>query len=462
MIMTIKVDKPKMITKFPGPKTQSYLELMKKLDWSGGAFRIISPIPILLDEGRGALLKDIDGNIYLDMESGLHAVSIGYCHPRLINAACEQIKKLPFNSMQPTLPKIKLEEELVNLAPGDFRKKVFLGSGGGTEALNVAARIVKLHKERSTFISFWGAYQGRTGEAAALSASFKKKKGSRPWAADVIRLPYPYCYRCPFGLEYPDCDIQCVSFIENMLETEKYGFYEPDTGETDIGAVFVEPILGSGKIVPPDEWLPRLRTICDKYGFLLVTDEVQTGLGRTGRWFASEHWGVAPDVMCLSKPLGGGIWPLSAVVAKSELFQGWSSSTWATTFNDNVLGCAIGLENIKILKEERLVERSAELGKYCLKIFQDMMDDHEIIGEVQGKGLCIGIELVKDRETKEPATTEAQDILLKMIEDGLLVFMHGPFNNRISFAPPLIITKEQIDIALEIMDDTMTKAEEKI
>jgi len=437
---------PKIITSIPGPKAKEVIERHKKSIMTS----TIAPYPMVGVEGSGIYVKDIDGNIFMDFAAGVAALPLGHCHPKVVEAVKKQVETLMhfagndfYNPWQ-----VELAEKLKEITPGDFDKRVFF-SNSGTEATECALKLAKRHTKRPRLLSFIGAFHGRT--MGSLSLTFSKpvhRKAYEPMMGGVLYTPYAYCYRCPFKLEYPDCDLWCVHFIDEVL-------FHHVTYPEEVAAIFVEPIQGEGGyVVPPKGFLKELEKLCRKYGILLVCDEVQSGLGRTGKMFACEHDGVEPDIIEMAKALGGGL-SMGATVAKAELVD-WEAGAHSNTFGGNPVMCVAALTTIDTIIEEKLVENAAKVGEYTLKRLNEMMEEHELIGDVRGKGLMIGIEFVKNKESKEPFK-RVDDITVEAHKRGLILLSCGV--NAIRLAPPLTVSEKEIDKALEILNESIKVVE---
>ena len=264
-------------------------------------------------------------------------------------------------------------------------------------------------------------------------------------------MPYPYCYRCPMGQTYPGCEYKCIDFIREYLRK----VIPPE----EVAGVITEPIQGSsGYIIPPPEYYPQLKELCDEYGWLFIADEVQTGLGRSGKMFAIEHWGVVPDIICLAKALSGGMAPLGAMIARSDVMD-WEPGVHASTFGGNLVACAAAVEALKIIDEEKLVKRAADLGEHALKRLQEWQERSKIIGDVRGKGLLLAIELVKDKRTKEFAVKERDMVVREALDRGLIVFRGG--KSIIRIAPPLIMSRSELDLGLDLLEESLLEVERK-
>jgi len=371
-------------------------------------------------------------------------LAVGHSHPRVVKAINDQAEKLIHYSWTDFYykPLVDLAEQLTRIAPGSFAKKVFFCSSGA-EANEAAMKIARWHTRKPLFLSYTGSFHGRSFATMALTASKPiQRRHYFPLLPEVTHVPYPYCYRCPFGLTYPECNMWCVDFIEEEVLKK---FHPPE----DTAAMFVEPIQGEGGyVVPPDDYFQRLKKILDKYDILMVDDEIQSGMGRTGKWFAIEHWNVSPDIVATAKALASGL-PIGAAIARKELMD-WEAGSHANTFGGNPVACAAALQVINIIRDEKLMENATRQGAYLTKRLKEMQQRYPIIGDVRGKGLMVGAEFIKDQETKEPASKEAQEIMKKCFKRGLTIITAGSSTMR--FAPPLIITREILDEGLEIFE----------
>ncbi|MFX0089267.1 MAG: acetyl ornithine aminotransferase family protein [Promethearchaeota archaeon] len=385
----------------------------------------------------------------MDLNAGVAVMAVGHGHPEVLQAIREQSERLLHYSATDFyyVPFVNLAENLTRITPGDFNKQVFL-CNSGTEAIEAAFKCIRHHTRRPRMIAFVRGFHGRTLGSLSLTASkIQHRRGFFPLIPGVTHVPYPYCYRCVFKQEYPDCNFWCIDYIEEeVLNT----FIPPD----EVAAIVFEPIQGEGGyITPPPDYFKRLKKLADKHGILLLADEVQSGLGKTGKWFAVEHFGIVPDVVSTAKALASGL-PIGAMIAKSELMD-WEYGSHATTFGGNPISCHVANKVIEIIEKEHLMENATTQGDYIMKRFNELKEDLEIIGDVRGRGLMIGVELVRDRETKEPATDEAERIMLESWKNGLLLITAGLSTIRI--VPPLIITRELIDTALEIIGREIKK-----
>ena len=440
-IMLTTKSEPKIVVTPPGPKARElFAKYTDKLSRS-----VVGFYPLVVESASGCIVKDVDGNEFIDFNSGLAVMNVGHSHPRVVKAIKEQTEKLTHYSWTDFCyaPIVDLAEQLLAITPGMFTKQVFFANGGA-EANEAAMKMSRWHTRKTLFLAYTNSFHGRTFGTMSLTASKPvQRRHFFPLVPEVTHVPYPYCYRCPFHLTFPECNMWCVDFIEEEVLKK---FHPPE----DTAAMFIEAIQGEGGyVVPPEEYFPRLKKILDKYEILMVDDEVQSGIGRSGKWFAIEHWArVIPDIVTAAKALGAGL-PISAAIAKAELMD-WEGGSHANTTGGNPVACAAGLAVLNIIKDERLLENATKQGTYLMKRLREMQEKYPIIGDVRGKGLMVGAELVKDQETKEPATQEATEVINKCFRRGLAIITSG--KSTIRFAPPLIITRETIDAALLVLE----------
>lgn len=438
---------PRVVGPIPGPRAQEIIARDK---------RVMSPSyqraePVVGEEGWGVYVRDVDGNVFLDLSSGMFVLNYGYSNPKLVRAVQRQLAKLTHFAGTDFYceAQVKLAEKLVKITPGKFSKRVYFGNSGA-EAVEAAFKCARWHTRRPRMIAYTGAFHGRTFGAMSLSsASSKHHKFFAPLVPGVSFMPYPYCYRCPFGQSYPGCDFLCVEYIRDSLTKT--------IPAEEVAAVITEPIQGnSGYIIPPPEYYPMIKEICDEHGWLFIADEIQTGLGRSGKMFAVEHWGVTPDIVCVAKALAGGIAPIGAMIGNSEVMD-WEPGSHASTFGGNLLACVASLAALEILEEENLVEKAKVIGEWTLKRLQEMREEHRLIGDVRGMGMLLAIELVKDRDTKEPAVEERDAVVREALNRGLILFRGG--RSVIRIAPSLTIGKKELELGLDILDDSIAEVE---
>ncbi len=426
-------------------------------------FSLYDAPPIIESAGEGALIYDADGREYLDMMAGFSVNNIGYHRPEVLEALIEQYKKISQYGEMLNETRIKLSELLVKITPGEPPKKVFYGVTG-TDANEIAVKLVRSYTGRPYIVTHWGDYHGRSIGTSALTSSFSTWSQTYPVPpADtaVVRFPFPYCYRCPFGLNRDNCGMICTNYVDYMLKSSYYGLANPSKGLTNVAAFIIEPFQSAaGYIIPPDGYLEELYKIVKERDILFVVDEIQTGWGRTGKLWAVDHYpGVKPDITLVSKSIAGGL-PYSAVVGRKEIMDSWGPGAYSTTFAGYMLGAAAALKTIEIILNENLAYQAEKKGKYFLKGLKDLEEEHPIVGDVQAKGLYMGIEFVSNNE-KKPAEKETRWMASRLLQLGMLVKRSGYFGNRFALSPPLNITESQIDKAIEIFDRVFGEAEDK-
>ncbi|MCX9010660.1 MAG: aspartate aminotransferase family protein [Candidatus Methanoperedens sp.] len=402
------------------------------------------PYELVIDRAEGSTIYDIEGNSYIDFASSVAVMNIGYNCKKVKDAVCAQMEKMVhcgFSDFYAEMP-VKLAEKLCGMTGYE---KVFL-SNSGAEAVEAAMKLAFWYTKRSSMIAFYRAFHGRTLGALSLTSSKKRHKEHYP-SLRVVHSHYAYCYRCPFNLECPECGIACAKEIENTI-------FKRELSPEDTAAIVVEPIQGEGGfIVPPPEFHKEIRRICDENDVLLVSDEVQSGGFRTGKFMAMENFDVRADIVCMSKSIGGGI-PLGATLSTEEIMS-WQPGAHANTFGGNLLAAAGGLATLEFMESGRLGEKAIEKGNYLMQRLNEMKDRYPVIGDVRGIGLMIGIELVG--ENKAPAIQKREKIIKQAVEEGLILLPAG--DSVIRFVPPLIISKEEIDCGLEMFEKALKAAE---
>ena len=406
--------------------------------------------PLVVARARGAVVEDVDGNRYLDFTAGIAVVATGHSHPQVVEAIRKQAGQfLHMSGTDFYYPgQVRLAEVMDRIAPGNGPKRTFF-SNSGAEAVEAAFKLARYRTRRPLMVAFQGGFHGRTMGALSLTGSkAAQRRHFSPLVPGVTHVPYAYCYRCPYGLTYPSCKMHCVAVIRDQ-------YFKSFVPPEDVAAIVVEPIQGEGGVVvPPPEFHPMLAELAHEYGILYVVDEVQTGLGRTGKMFASQHWGVTPDIMAVGKGVASGL-PMGATVASAELMS-WPAGSHANTFGGNPVACEAALVTIELL-ERKLVANAETIGGYLQRELGELQGRHRLIGDVRGKGLMIGIECVRDRETKEMAVEERNEIVQRCFRKGLLLL--GAGQSVIRLVPPLMITKRDADVALEILDSVFREVE---
>ncbi len=411
----------------------------------------VNPIPI--KHAEGVYFWDANGKRYIDFSSQLMNVNIGHQHPTVIAAIKEQAEALCYaHPGMATEPRGRLGEILAEISPGDL-KKTFLCLGGA-EANENAIKMARLYTGRHKILAHYISYHGATHGAIALTGD-NRRWAVEPTMPGVVHTLNPYCYRCPFGWTRDTCHRECIDHIEDVIQYE---------GPENIAAIFLEGVVGSnGIIVPPDDYWPRMREICDKYGILLISDEVMSGFGRTGKWFAVDNWDVSPDIITMAKGVTSGYVPLGAVVVSEKIAQHFEDNKlWCgLTYSAHPLSCAAGVATVKVYEEDGLIENAAEVGKYLGEQLEELKTKHPSVGDVRYVGLFSVIEVVKDKSTKEPmATRNAKGAELNTMnavgahlrENGLFTFIKA---NMIFIVPPLCITRSQIDEGLDIISQAL-------
>lgn len=434
--------KPEITTALPGPKAA---ELIKKdsLYVSPSYTRVY---PLVVDRANGLWVHDVDGNMFLDFTAGIAVCATGHCHPRVVEAIKAQADRLLHMSGTDFyyVPQIALAEKLASLVAGARQHRVYFGNSGA-ESVEAAFKLARWHTQRELNIAFYGAFHGRTMGALSLTASKAiQKKHYHPFVPGITHIPYPYCYRCPYHMQYPGCELRCVQWIEDTL-------FRTTLPPEEVAAIFVEPIQGEGGyIVPPPEFHRRLHQVARRYGILYVADEVQTGMGRTGKMFAMEHFGVEPDIMALAKGIASGM-PLGAMVACAEIMD-WEAGSHASTFGGNPISCQAAMTTIELL-QEGLMTNAARQGDRLMQGLRKLQNTYECLGDVRGLGLMVAAELVKDRASKAPARSWRSRIINKAFQKGLLLLGCG--ENSIRFCPALTVTADQVDQCLTIFEEAV-------
>jgi len=410
---------------------------------------VFNMTPLIISEAKGARVKDITGKQYIDFAGGVGVLNVGHCPDALVEALRDQAGKYIHTCFHLMMyePYITLAEKLSHIVPGDFPKKTLLANSGA-EAIENGVKIARYFTKRPGVIAFEGGYHGRTLLALSLTGKVKPYKlGFGPFVPGVYRIPYAYCYRCPLGMEYPSCDLRCADYVKEVFRVH--------APSQEIAALVVEPVLGEGGIVvPPTGYLERVKGICSEEGIVFIADEVQTGMGRTGKMFACQHFGLAPDVLIVGKSLAGGL-PLSAVTGRGEIMDAPHVGGLGGTFSGNPLACRAAMEVIAMIQDNGLTSRAVEIGRRTVDRLKGFQEEFPIIGDIRWLGAMIGLELVRDRRTKEPATKETRHAIKSCYEGGLVITRSGAFSNVIRTLMPLVITDEEIDEGLSILEKVL-------
>ncbi len=398
--------------------------------------------------GEGACVEDVDGNVYLDFCAGIAVAATGHSHPDVVRAVTEQASKfLHISTDYYHEPQVALGEMLAEIAPFGDRARTFF-SNSGTEAVEAAIKLARYHTKRFNIIAFLGSFHGRTlGSLAMTSSRTVQRRGFGPMAPGVFHAPYANPYRCPIGASDADsCTRECLGYIERQILTH---LVSPD----EVAAILVEPIQGEGGyVVPPPEFLQGLAAIAAQHGMLFIVDEVQSGIGRTGKMFAIEHAGVKPDIIIAAKGIASGL-PMGVTIAREDVMD-WPVGAHSNTFGGNPVACAAAMATLKLVREG-LMQNAADVGQFLRKALEGLAERHRLIGDVRGCGLMIGIELVRNRQTKERAGTERDALVMAAFRRGLLVLAAGA--NTVRLSPPLVITKEHAQTAVSILDEALAE-----
>jgi 4-aminobutyrate aminotransferase/(S)-3-amino-2-methylpropionate transaminase len=399
---------------------------------------------------RGAILTDVEGRDYIDFGGGIAVMNVGHSHPKVVQAIKDQAEKFTHTCFMvtPYASPVKLAEKLCNAAPGDSPKAVMFANSGA-EAVENAVKIARYYTQKTGIIAFESAFHGRTLMGMTLTSKVKPYKyGLGPFAPEVYRMPYANCYRCPFGQDYPGCNVSCADHLEE--------FFINHVAAEQTAAIIIEPIQGEGGfIAPPKEYFQKLKAICEKNGVLMIADEVQTGMGRTGHMFAMDYYGVEADITTVAKSLAAGM-PLSAVIGKKEIMDSVHPSGIGGTYSGNPIACEAALAVFDIFETEDLLDRAKLLGEKLQTILHGFREKHPLIGDVRGVGPMIAIELVHDRAAKTPAPDQAKALVKYCLDKNLIILACGTFGNVIRFLMPLVITDEQLELGMQIIDNGLT------
>ena len=405
--------------------------------------------PAFIKEAKGAIMTDVDGRELIDFAGGIGVNNVGHSHPKVVQAIKDQADQFIHTCFHVGMydAYVELAAKLNELVPGDFPKKTMFANSGA-EAVENAVKIARYATGRPGIIALENGFHGRTQMTMSLTSKVMPyKHGFGPFAAEVSRIPSPYCYRCPLNKSYPSCGVACANYLEDFFITH--------VDPSSVAAIIAEPIQGEGGFVtPPPEYFPTLKSICEKHGILLIIDEVQAGAGRTGKFLAIEHWGIEPDIVTQAKSIAGGM-PLSAVTGRAELMDAPHPGGLGGTYSGNPLSCKAALAVMEILFEDGLLNRAKELGDILGNRFAKMQKANPIIGDIRGKGPMLALELIKDPDSREPAAAEAKKLTQICYEKGLVVLSCGNYGNVIRTLMPFVITDEQLDKGLSILEESL-------
>jgi len=447
--MSLSTSLPKIVTdSVPGPKSAELLKLRK--DNVTDAVGMLAPV--FVDRAEGAMVQDIDGNIFIDFVAGIGVLNIGHSHPEVVAAVKEQAERYfaPNINVFNYAEYPRLAEKLNEIIPIDGPKKTILVNTGA-EADENAVKLARRFTGRSEIICFAGAFHGRSYMTMALTSKVKPYKFNfGPMPGGVHRFPFPYCYRCPYALSRESCNLHCAKMFEDSFFLE---YVAPES----VAAIILEPIQGEGGfIIPPDEFVTELRKLCDKYGILLISDEIQTGYARTGKMFACEYWDVRPDIVVSAKSVAGGI-PVSCVTAREDIMACVGPGELGGTYSGNALATASALKVLEIMERDDFCAKARHIGEYAATRLAGFAKKYDIVGNVRGRGAMLAIEFVKDPVTKEPAKEACKAIIGECMQHGLVVLGAGVRDNNIRFLMPLVITDEQLAAGFDILDAAIAK-----
>ena len=440
-------------TPIPGPRSRELAQELILTETPNASGIAAGDIPVFWDTTRGANIWDVDGNRFVDLTAGFCVAIAGHSNPRIVAAIQAQAGRMMHSQggANPNALRVELTRRLARLAPGELKVSHIVNTGG--EAVEMALKTARLATGRHLVLAFQGGFHGKLLGALSVTSQNYYRTPFMDVITGTAHLPYAYCYRCAFGKCYPECDTFCADFVRYTLEM-------PDSGVSNVAAMIVEPVQGHGGwIVPPPEFLTKLRKICDDHGLLLIADEIINGFGRTGKMFAVEHSGVVPDILVVGKGLASGF-PIAAAIMRPELARAWHPMQHTSTFMGNPLGCAASLASLDEIEERGLVQRSAEIGRQMMGAARDMQKRHPLIGDVRGLGSMVGLEFVRDRRTKAPASTEGKRVVEELLARGVMATNYGgAYHNVLKMSPPLVITDEQLQFGLQCLDESIGAVE---
>lgn len=456
------------LRELPGKRSEELKQELFRYESGGTYWRAVfeegNKIPVF-ERQNGVRQWDADGNEYIDTYGPFAASCLGHTPEIVIDEVYKQAKTLMHLADMPSIPRAEFVKELASIAPKGMDGVVHT-EVGGSAAVELALQIAEYYTKEPQhgIISYYGAYHGRmsAGLSATPCAYYREKvPGIKN---DITRIPFPYCYRCFYGREYPSCDMFCLTALKSMFETPECGLYDPITKTNLISTLIVEPAqFHGGGVYAPKEYFKGVKELCDEFGIVFIADEIAIGMGRTGKWWCIENYDVIPDLITTSKALSAGVWPLSAVIGKREIMDIWNGNPdkHMGTWHGSALGCRAATVTIQELKKQDMLEKVKVKGKYFKDGLLQLQKRHRLIGLVEGLGLGLGIELVRDRKTKQPADVETEYIVNRALEYGVLINLSSYYGNRMTFMPPYVITEKDIDLVLEVLDRCLLEAEQK-
>ncbi|GAB4246209.1 MAG: 4-aminobutyrate--2-oxoglutarate transaminase [Thermoleophilia bacterium] len=402
-------------------------------------------------QAKGATITDVEGREYIDFAGGIGVMAVGHCHPKVVAAVQKQAAAFSHTCFHVVMYEayVELARKMNAAAPGDFAKKTMLANSGA-EAVENAVKIARYATGRDAVIAFEDAFHGRTLLTMSLtSKTMPYKKGFGPFASEVYRLPYAYCYRCPLGMTYPSCGVTCADLLSDAFKNY--------VGAEEVAAVLAEPVLGEGGfVVPPKEYFPKIKKICEENGILFIADEVQSGFGRTGTLFAIENWGVAPDIMTSAKSMAAG-YPLSGITGRAEVMDAPHVGGLGGTYGGNPVACRAALAVFEIIAEENLLDRAKVIGARITQAFTELQKELPVVGDVRGLGAMVALELVTDRDSKTPAADLTKALVGRAVDKGLVMISAGTYGNVIRPLMPLTIDDATLDRGLNIIGESLVE-----
>ncbi len=443
---------PSIVVPPPGPQSRQLTERLSRVEPPTSSIIPRGQTPVFWERSRGANIVDADGNVYIDLTAGFCVATAGHSNPRIVQAIAQQAETLMHSQggINPNRQRVELAEKLSERAPGQLSVSHIANTG--SEAVETALKTARIYTGRHTVIAFQGGFHGKTTGALSVSSQNYYRRPFLNMLPDTVHVPYAYPYRCPTHSD-DGCFFCDGGYLEHILTM-------PDSGVADVAAVILEPIQGHGGwIVPPKRFVQTVRRLCDEHGILLIADEIITGFGRTGHWFGMDYYDVAPDIMVVGKGLASGF-PISATITSEEIANAWEPMMHTSTFLGNPVGCAAALASLAEIEEKGLVRRGAELGAYFKSRLEELQQEHHLIGEVRGVGMMVGLEFVKDRTTREPATEEGARVVDAALQRGVIATNYGgSYHNVLKMSPPLVISQEQLDRVIEVLNESLYAVE---
>ena len=444
---------PSIVVQPPGPLSHQWTRRLGKVEPPNSSVIPRGETPVFWERSRGANIVDVDDNLYVDLTAGFCVATAGHSNPRIVQAIAKQSEKMMHSQggLNPNRNRVELAEKLAELAPGELSVSHIANTGA--EAVETALKTARIYTGRHKIIAFQGGFHGKTIGALSVSSQNYYRNPFQNMLVDTTHVPYAYPYRCPTHSDDEECFFCDGGYLEHVLTM-------PDSGVGDVAAVIMEPIQGHGGwIVPPRKFVQRVRRLCDEHGIIMIADEIITGFGRTGHWFGVDYHGVVPDIIVAGKGLASGF-PISATIMSEEVADAWKPMMHTSTFLGNPVGCAASLASLAEIEEKGLVQRSAELGDYFKSRLEELQQEHHLIGEVRGVGMMVGVEFVRDRTTREPATEEGARVVEGMLQRGIIATNYGgSYHNVLKMSPPLVITREQLDCAIEALNESLSAVE---